>query len=231
MPDFDTALMLSVKSLPHDPQADPDSSGARHYLSDSEDDEQRPMPMSGHSTSVSLSMTSCVALACLSSISLLLVLLVMGTVIAGAATGRYPSPSDQLYSMLSVTSPPSPTSGIAPSSAFLPGLSPGRTLVIVVHFGRPAYTENLHYFVEKAVRCWQDADYRIIVQTANASTYDRRDREVRNGSWTAGLPPSTLAMCCTKTSAWTGAAPDGCSAGHLRTRRQWTHPATATSSS
>jgi hypothetical protein len=54
-----------------------------------------------------------------------------------------------------------------------------------VHFAKDElYSSSLVYFVNKAVRCWQDADYRIIIQRDDANTLNRSDI----ASWTAGLP-------------------------------------------
>ena len=44
---------------------------------------------------------------------------------------------------------------------------------------------NLEYFVQKAVRCWQDADYVIIVQHNDADTFLRNSS---NLAWKDGLP-------------------------------------------
>lgn len=52
-----------------------------------------------------------------------------------------------------------------PPSTVRLGREDGRTLVVMVHAPKDeTYHNNLVYFLRKAVRCWQDADYRIILQ-------------------------------------------------------------------
>ena len=70
--------------------------------------------------------------------------------------------------------------------ALLP-VAAGRTLVVLVHAPRTEeYTDNLRYFVRKAVRCWHDADYRIVIQRDDAHAFNRSDPADR--AWTAELP-------------------------------------------
>lgn len=70
---------------------------------------------------------------------------------------------------------------IAPLPVFQ--IENGRTLVVMVHFAKDElYSSSLNYFVHKAIRCWQDADYRIIIQRDDANT-------LKNSSdWMSGLP-------------------------------------------
>ena len=79
------------------------------------------------------------------------------------------------------------------SSASAGGASPlppqpgqGRTLIIYVHY--PAelnYVNNLHWFIDRAVRCWQSADYLFIIQNDHASEWEGQPN---NRSWADGLP-------------------------------------------
>ena len=73
----------------------------------------------------------------------------------------------------------------SPSFVSLFPVSAGRALVILVHSAHDVnYPINLHYFIRKAVRCWQDADYRIIVQRSDAASFSANDT-----SWQDDLPP------------------------------------------
>ena len=61
----------------------------------------------------------------------------------------------------------------------------GRSLVVVVHSSHDTnYPANLAYFIAKAVRCWQDADYVIVVQRSDAAEFTADNR-----TWTEELPP------------------------------------------
>ena len=72
-------------------------------------------------------------------------------------------------------------------SALLP-VTRGRLLVVVVHLlGQPPMIDqNLRYLVSKGIRCWQDADYVIVLQRNDAATFliNRSDT-----SWMDGSPP------------------------------------------
>ena len=87
-------------------------------------------------------------------------------------------------SLLSFPSPP-PSSPALLHPLF--PVSPGRTLVVLVHSPRTeAYTSNLQYFVHKAVRCWQDADYRVIIQRDDVAAFNASDEA--DDAWHRDLP-------------------------------------------
>ena len=55
------------------------------------------------------------------------------------------------------------------SAAVLP-VTPGRALIVIVLVhSNELYRQNLAYLIHKGVRCWQDADYRILVQRDDAA--------------------------------------------------------------
>ena len=66
-------------------------------------------------------------------------------------------------------------------SAVMP-VRPGRALItMVLLYSSAFYRENAAYFIDKAIRCWQDADYRIIVQREDAHTFDGKAKLFHEG--------------------------------------------------
>ena len=79
--------------------------------------------------------------------------------------------------------PSSPSHSSSAYSALFP-VAAGRSLLLVVHATHDAhYADNLRYFLRKAVRCWQDADYVIVIQREDAASFAPGD-----DSWKAELP-------------------------------------------
>ena len=76
----------------------------------------------------------------------------------------------------------------APAAAAYHSLFPvprGRALILVVHATHDAtYPDNLSFFIRKAVRCWQDADYVFVIQRDDAASFGPTDFR-----WKADLPP------------------------------------------
>ena len=71
-------------------------------------------------------------------------------------------------------------------SSSLPPLQRGRSLVVYVHYAAELhYVLNLDYFIARAVRCWQDADYVFVIQSDHARAWDGQPN---NRSWADGLP-------------------------------------------
>ena len=83
----------------------------------------------------------------------------------------------------------SPSSAPSLASSGFSALFPvpeGRALLLVVHSTHDAgYASNLAYFIAKAVRCWQDADYVIVIQRQDADSF----RQPGDERWKEGLPP------------------------------------------
>ena len=93
--------------------------------------------------------------------------------------------SDSISGWSSPSSPHSFSLFSSPSSS--PFSYPrGRVLVVMVHSENNAgHRPNLLYFIDRAVRCWQDADYRIIVQRNDAEQLRASNQ---SDAWTDGLP-------------------------------------------
>ena len=104
-----------------------------------------------------------------------------------ALSFSFPSSSSSFSSSSSSASSSlcSSTAAASPSFHALYPVGTGRTLVVVVHASHDAmYARNLDYFVVKAVRCWQDADYVFVIQRDDAAQYRPGDER-----WKADLPP------------------------------------------
>ena len=111
-----------------------------------------------------------------------LVLLVIA--LSVGATLLLTSPSSLALHSLPFLLPSSPFSSLStPPLSSSPLLShplfpvtPGRTLFVIVHSPRTGdYTDNLHYFIRKAIRCWHDVDYRVILQRDDAHSFNLTD--------------------------------------------------------
>ena len=62
---------------------------------------------------------------------------------------------------------------------------PGRTLIVFIHSENDeAHRDNLLHFIDKAVRCWQDADYVFIIQRDDADELTKAG----SAAWLSGLP-------------------------------------------
>ena len=121
-------------------------------------------------------------------LSLLVLLLLVALTIA---LTRQPTPSVPSHLSFapsslasSSRSPVGPSTGFR-SSSILP-VVPGRTLVVVVVlYHNEVYRDNFAYLVRKAVRCWQDADYVVVVQRDDAANFTAEDG---SGDFHKGLP-------------------------------------------
>ena len=87
-------------------------------------------------------------------------------------------------------SPASPSPVSAYGAFDVLPIEPGRTLVVAIHFDSDTqHRANLRYFIRKAVRCWQDADYVFIIQHNDARGLQERGETAWRGELPA-LPPN-----------------------------------------
>ena len=128
----------------------------------------------------------------LSAVALLLLLAVVAVSMAAGPEADGPRWLASLMPDMSnpfVLSPTcSASTSAAPASPSFFPLFPvpiGRALILVVHSSHdPNYPDNLSYFIHKAVRCWQEADYVFIIQRNDAADFTADNR-----TWTDNLPP------------------------------------------
>ena len=101
-------------------------------------------------------------------------------------------------SPLSPLPPPHPLPSYPAHSAFL--VPPGRTLVLYVHSENDeGHRPNLLFFIDRAIRCWHDADYRILLQHVTplpprkrANPFVRKGPSAPVPSELPPLPPNAL---------------------------------------
>ena len=118
---------------------------------------------SSSSSSSSSSLSSTLLTRCSTTLTALLVV----TVVAVVASW---------LSLLSASSLLRAQSAVDTAASLFPVPARGRSLVLLVHSENDGqHLSNLRYFIRKAVRCWHDADYVIIINRDDADDLNATD--------------------------------------------------------